>query len=281
MRFSMRRCAALLMAALMACAIAPVVAAPAGADAIADKQAEAEHISARLTELDTQTEVLAEQFNQTRLQLDQVQVQIDGATTRVADAKAELAQRRSELADYAVLAYVKGGESDLPEILLKGSGPDVSRQIEYLQAASSSRRQLVDDVRQAQQKADGELTDLQAEHERARQLQADLDRRRAATKAATDEQSALLARVNGELGTLVAEAQARQAAAAEAEAKARLAAQAQTAPSTTQPPVAAPGPDGPIAPPTTPGPTTPGTTPPVTAPPVAPPDLTPVPWPVP
>ncbi len=55
-----------------------------------------------------------------------------------------------ELADYAVAAYIKGGESDLPDILLKGSGPDVSRQIEYLQAASSSRRQLIDDVRAAQ-----------------------------------------------------------------------------------------------------------------------------------
>ena len=73
--------------------------------------------------------------------------EIDTATTQVAAAKAELAQRRAELADYAVTAYIKGGESDLPDILLKGSGPDVSRQIEYLQAASSSRRQLIDDVR--------------------------------------------------------------------------------------------------------------------------------------
>ena len=262
----MRRCAAMVMAALLAFAIAPVVATPAGADAIADKQAEAERISTRLSELDTQTEQLAEQYNQTRLQLDQVQRQIDEATGRVSDAKAELVQRRAELASYAVTAYVKGGESDLPDILLKGSGPDVSRQIEYLQAASSSRRQLVDDVRGAQYRADAELSDLQAAHTHAQELQADLDHRRGDTKKTEDEQSALLAKVNGELGALVAETQARHAAADEVAAKARLAAAA---------------PPTPGGPPTTPDPTTGPTTPTVTAPPVTTPDPTPTPWPVP
>lgn len=279
----MRRCAALVVAALMAGALAPLFAAPAGADAITDKKAEAEQISTRLTELDSQTEQLAEQYNQTRLQLDQVQAKIDVAANRLSSAKAELAQRRAELADYAVTAYIKGGESDLPDILLKGSGPDVSRQIEYLQAASSSRRQLVDDVREAQFRADTELNDLQAARRQAQQLQSDLDAKRAATQHASDEQSALLAKVNGELGVLVAEAQARQAAADEAAARARLAAVADPTPTTTAPPTGAPPGDSPTTPgPTSPGPTTPGpTSPPVTAPPVDPPQLTPVPWPVP
>lgn len=285
----MRRRAAIGVAALLAGSIATFAAPAARADPVADKQAQAEQISTRLDQLDSQTERLAEEYNQTRLQLGDVQHQIDAAAARLSTANAELTRRRAELAEYAVTAYLKGGESDLPDILLKGSGPDVSRQIEYLQAASSSRRQLVDDVRAAQQAADTQLTDLQAARDNARSLQADLDQRRADTQKASDEQAGLLAQVNGELGDLVAQAQQRQAAAAEEAAKARLAAAHEPAPTTTAPSTAPQGPTAPgvpltsppSSPPVTRPPVNPPVSPPPTAPPVVPPPTTPTPWPVP
>jgi cell wall-associated NlpC family hydrolase len=279
-RFSKRQCAALAVAMVMACSVAPVFAGGAGADALTDKQAEARQISERMSALDVQMEQLAEQYNQTRLQLDDVQGQIDDATARLARTNDELARHRAELASYAVTAYVKGGESDLPDLLLKGSGSDVNRQIEYLQVASSSRRQLIDDVRGAQHEVDAQLADLRSTRTKAEQLQADLDKRRADTKRASDEQSKLMARVTGELGVLVDQAQAQQAVADEAAARARLEA---TPPPTTPDPAVPPGPGAPPTaktPPTTkPGdpPTTTPTTPPTTVPPTTVPVL----WPVP
>ena len=68
----------------------------------------------------------------------------------MAAANAKLHQARRQLASYAVEAYVDGGESDLPDILLTGKGPDVVSQVEYLKSASSNRSQLIDDVRAAE-----------------------------------------------------------------------------------------------------------------------------------
>ena len=284
MRFSKRRCAALAVAILVVCAVAPAFSGAAVADPVSDKRAEARRISERMDALDTEMELLAEQYNQTRLQLDEVQGQIDDAAARLSEANAELAQRRAELAGYAVAAYLKGGESDLPDILLKGSGSEVNRQIEYLQVASSSRRQMIDDVRGAQLRADSQLEDLRAARARGEQLQADLDQRRADTRRASDEQSALMAKVTGELAVLVEQAQAQQAAADEAAARARLAAPPAPAP-TTPVPTVPPGPGVPPA--TTPGsppttaPGTPPTTKPTAPPTTVPPTTVPVPWPVP
>ena len=268
MRFSRSRSVLVVLALVGAFAASASVAAPAGADAIGDKQAQAEHISQRLSQLDDQMSLLAEQYDQARVRLDGVQNDIDQATRRLDAANTELGRRRSELASYAVEAYLKGGESDLPDILLKGSGPEVSRQIEYLQAASASRRQLVDDVRGAQASADQQLGELRTSRDQAQALRDQLDQKRAATERASAEQADLLSKVTGELGDLVAQAQARQAQAEQDAAKAKLVGSpAGQAPAAGAPAAEAPA-TGPTAAPSAPAPSKPTAPPPVTSPPV-------------
>ena len=154
MKFSLRRYVVLVTMAGLVLASTAALAPTSSADPLADKRVEAERISQQLSALDTKMELLGEDYNQAQVALDDVQVDSDAAAVRVDAADAALAVLRARLADMAVEAYMRGGQSDLPEILLKGSGPTVSRQIEYLQAASANQRQLIDDVAVAQQQAD-------------------------------------------------------------------------------------------------------------------------------
>jgi peptidoglycan DL-endopeptidase CwlO len=281
----MRRILVLAVVTALALSAATVLAPASGADPLSDKQAQAEQISTKLAALDNQVEVLGEQYNQARVKLDQVQGDIDQATRHVEATNAELSQRRGELGAYAVEAYIKGGESDLPDILLKGSGPEVSRQIEYLQAVSGNRQQLIDDVRAARGSAAVQLATLKDDRSRAESLRDDLSQKQRDTDKASKQQQALLDSVTGELVDLVAQAQARQAQADQHAAMAKLASTPLTGPSG---PTIAPDPTGdptPGGPPSTRPPATkpgapPPTSPPVTSPPVLPPPPTGTPPPV-
>src|SRR3954470_20364823 len=157
MRFSMRRLMVILVTGAMALSCTIVGAGRVGADEIADKQAQAEQISARLSDLDATMETLGEEYNQARVQLDQVQVDIDAAAKRVEAANRELAQRQHELDSYAVAAFVNGGDAGAAELLLTGEGPEVGRQVEYLKVASANRRKIIDEVKVAREGADAEL----------------------------------------------------------------------------------------------------------------------------
>jgi cell wall-associated NlpC family hydrolase len=287
-RFSVRPLVVTTVVMALALSAATVTAPAAGADSLGDKQAQAEQISSKLAALDTQMEVLGEQYNQARVKLDQVQTDIDRATRQVEVTNAALVLRRDELAAYAVEAYVKGGQSDLPGILLKGSGPEVSHRIEYLSAISGNRRQLIDDMRAAQGTADVELTSLEDARARAQSLRGDLQQKQHDTEKASSQQQALLNSVTGELVDLVAQAQARQAQADEQAIMARLASTPRPGPGSAAGPTIAPDPTGnpspdltppaipPPIPPAIPPPSTrpgapPTTAPPVTSPPVLPP----------
>ncbi|MEI7593513.1 MAG: NlpC/P60 family protein [Actinomycetes bacterium] len=252
MKFSLRRYVVLVTMAGLVLASTAALAPTSSADPLADKRVEAERISQQLSALDTKMELLGEDYNQAQVALDDVQVDSDAAAVRVDAADAALAVLRARLADMAVEAYMRGGQSDLPEILLKGSGPTVSRQIEYLQAASANQRQLIDDVAVAQQQADIELAALQADRDRAQSLRDQLAQKKSETEQASATQQALLSRVTGELGTLVAQAAARQARADELAARAQLA--STPAPTSTVP-------DRPGTPSVTTSTTTPGSPP--------------------
>ncbi len=256
-----------------------------GADEIADKQAQAEQISAKLADLDTQMETLGEEYNQARLQLDQMQVDIDAAAKRVDAANRELAQRQHELDNYAVAAYMNGGSGGATEALLTGQGDEVGRQIEYLQGGVGQPAQ---DHRRGPGRPRGRPTPSWPGSSRPRQqaesLQHDLDQKRADTEKASNQQQALLASVNGELLQLVQEAQDRAAQQADETVKARLPRYRHRPPGQ---PVGDPtAPTNPSSPTTTRNPTSPSTTaPPATTPttvrPVTPPPTPPPPGPPP
>jgi cell wall-associated NlpC family hydrolase len=207
-------------AVLLVAASLSAAATPVGADAIADKRAEAARIAHQLQVLASQIDQLGQAYDAAQEKLQTVNHQIDDATRQVAAADAQLHTARRQLASYAVQAYVDGGESDLPDILLSGKGPDVVSQVEYLKAASGNRTQLIDDVRAAEYAVKTRLGALHDAQASATSLQKKLTHEKDAADAAMSQQQQLQATVTGQLAQLVRQEQARQAAIAEARARA-------------------------------------------------------------
>jgi peptidoglycan DL-endopeptidase CwlO len=223
-RISARRVMTTALAVLTVAATTGVLIAPVGADAIADKKAEAAQIARQLEQLSSRIDQLGQQYDAAQQKLEAVHGQIDQAKRQVAAADAQLRQAHRQLASYAVEAYVNGGDSALPDILLTGKGPDVVSQVEYLKSASSNRSQLIDNVRGAEYAMKTHLDELNTAQASAKALQTKLDGQKASADKAMTQQQQLQATVTGQLATLVRQAQAQAAALAEARARAAAAA---------------------------------------------------------
>ena len=220
MRFSARRVMTATTAILLVVATLGATTRPVGADAIADKKAEAARIAQQLQVLSSRIDQLGQEYDAAQEKLQTVDGEISAATEQVAAAQAQLHTARRQLASYAVQAYVDGGESELPDILLTGKGPDVVSQVEYLKAASGNRTQLIDDVRAAEYTMRTRLASLHDAQASAKALKAKLSGEKDAADQAMAQQQQLQAKVTGQLAHLVQQEQARQAAIAEARARA-------------------------------------------------------------
>ena len=180
-----------------------------------------------MVSLREEVELHAEEYNRARARADADQAELQRATAELDAAKTEFGARRQQLSDYAVQAYVDGG--DLPAVDgLFGGDPDATtRRLSYLRSASGDRRTLLDRLQVTQQ-------DLDVKMERVGDAKAAADAdakaaeeaREAASQAESDLED-LLGRVEGELGELVRQEEERQAAAAAQAAAAEAARQQQ------------------------------------------------------
>ena len=186
----------------------------AGADEIGDKQAEAEEVAGRLADqareivaLDKEHRAAQDRLGQTEVALDQAETELVGASLRQEDA-------RRLLVAHAQAAYVSGGSVSFVGNLANGAAPDGVARNTYLRFVTGEDRQAVGRMRAARE-------DLEI-----RRAQLDAARRRAADQAdvvggdleelqhAMTAQRAQVARIDGELSTLVAAEQAQVAEAA-------------------------------------------------------------------
>lgn len=200
---------------------------PAGADPISDKRAEAAQIGARLAELQDRSMELNGQFEQANFELHQAQERVNAAKALAAQTAAEAEQRRLDLRRYAVAAYQTGNDSpEFDALITNDAGTGVQKR-SYLQSISGSRQDLVDALNAARQKAEEDGVRLKAAEDVSSAKTAEIEELKEAADAATNEQSALNSRVQGELKVLVDAENARIAAAAAAaraaEANARAA----------------------------------------------------------
>jgi peptidoglycan hydrolase CwlO-like protein len=189
----------------------------AAADEIGDKQTEAETVAGELADqaraivaLDKEHRSAEERLVQTQVALDQAETELVGASNRQEDA-------RRLLVAHAQAAYVNGGSVSFVGNLANGSAPDGVARNMYLRVVSGEDRQAVGRMRAARE-------DLEI-----RRAQLDSARRRAASQAdivggdleelqhAMTAQRARVARIDGELATLVSAEQARAEEAARQE----------------------------------------------------------------
>ncbi len=229
-----QRAGALFLATL---AVAAICALPqtAGADAVADKQAQANAIAAKIDELNHTIERNAEAANAAQIELDGLNQQVADAQAKVAAAQAEHDKHQGELRDYAVNAYVHGTDN-VSQQQASSSDPDNQGQREgYLTAASGNRQQLIDELRATEEDLNTQIGQLNQAKGAAEAKAQDLQNQKSSAESAAAQQQALYNQAQGELATLVQQAQAKaaaeQAAAAQARAQAAAAQSRATAPS--------------------------------------------------
>jgi len=200
-----------LGALLLALAVVPT---PAGAGPIDDKRGEAASIAAKLAD---QAVGIVAVDKERRRALDALAV-ADTAVTRAQDDLAVAGRRQDEarrlLAAHAQAAYAGGGSVSFIGRMARASVNDAAARRAYLQTASGEDRLAIDRLRAAQDDIRGREDSLQ----RARRTAAARAKTTNAEKQRMDEavagQRALLAKANGDLGTLVTAEQIRRDAEA-------------------------------------------------------------------
>jgi cell wall-associated NlpC family hydrolase len=212
-----------LFVAMVAVIVIAVLPQSASADAVSDKQAQANAIAAKVEQLGHTVERYAEQANAAQIELDQLNQQVADAQAKVDAAKAEQEQHRGELRSYAVDAYVHGTDDNTAALATSTDLVDLGQREGYLSAASGNRQQLIDQLRATEEDVQIQIGELNSAQAQAEAKKNDLSSRKSEAASAQAEQQQLLSQAQGELATLVKQAQAKKAADDAAAAAARAA----------------------------------------------------------
>ncbi len=200
------------------------------AQSVGDLQSKAAAIAAKIQKLQMDSDTLNEEFLAAQIELTDLQAKLAGTQSEVDQAQASLGTNQAAVKNYAMDAYISGGEVD-PVFFSARSASDASNRTAYLRSLHGDKQQIVADVEAAQQ-------DLADKSTRLSSSKATLDAKMA-TQASTKktleagiaEQVALQASVSGQLADAVAAEQARleqeQIAAAERQMQEDSARQAQ------------------------------------------------------
>jgi cell wall-associated NlpC family hydrolase len=111
-----------------------------------------------------------------------------------------------------VLAYVHGGNNAFIGQFVRGGQDDLVVRTQYLRVTASDQRQVIGEMRSAKQDFESTRSRLETERKAAADAATAADSASQAAQQAEDAQRAVLSRVNGELGELVAAEQARKEA---------------------------------------------------------------------
>ena len=201
-------------------ALPVVVPGSASGDQITDKRAAAQQISAKLDELNARLSGLDEQYNRAQIALATAEAATADAQQRVDATNAELDVRTRELRSFAVQAYMTGNDTPAFEAILTSTADDATTKKNYLESASGSRQDLLDQLGATKEKLAGEVTQLDAAKSEAQNQRDVLASARDSADAAVNEQQQIQSQLQGEIATLVAQDQQQKADAQAAQMKA-------------------------------------------------------------
>ncbi len=261
------------------------------ADELRDKQAEAAQIADQLDALQMRLMELSGEFETAKAHLAEAEEGAAAAQEQSDSANSELQRISAELRTFSVGAYVTGGDDPIIDVIIKSSGDVAPQKQGYIQITSGTRKDMLDRYKTIKTKADADGERLASAQAEVQARLASLQQSQGEAKKAVERQSEIKAKIDGELGELVAQEQQRraeQAARVAEEQAVRATAQAgvgtntagSTTPSATGPTTPGTNTSGTNTPaPNTPGPATPPpTTPsPSNPPPTTPPPVTPQP----
>ena len=204
LRIAVALCVGLLLSAA-------IPATPTAASPIDDQRAEAQRLEAAIHDTAEQSAALYEQIKF-------AQDQAAAADQKVADAEAALNSARAEVQrvttlvrQRAVTMYKRSGNTGLEGIDTKVT--DSASRSNYAEVTSAKDNGLLDKLARAKEQLGEEREAASTARDEAQTRAATLEQQVASFDTLQREQEQLLEQVNGEIGRLVAEEQAKRAAA--------------------------------------------------------------------
>ncbi len=216
------RLAVVVLAVVVSAAVA---SAPVLADPIADKKAQAATLAARIDAANRTVDSLAERFNAAELAVRKADDALVKLESDYAAAEAEAARASQALRAAAVSSYIRGGATGVDSLLdQEPSRLAVART--YVQVAAGDQAQARDAARSAREDLAARRSQLAGSRKQALAARDAANKARASAAKAVAAQQAELAKVKGELVSLVAAEQQRQAEALAARNRAAAASRA-------------------------------------------------------
>jgi peptidoglycan hydrolase CwlO-like protein len=199
---------------------------PAVGGTIDDKRAEAARLQSQLDAQAERIAVLDRQFDAAQGKASETDAAVAQARAELAESDRRLAETNGLLASAAVDAYVTGNSVSFLEQLSSADGADLSVRNQYFKTTATSQRDALDALKAAREDLTIKRTRLEQAQRSARSAAAAVNQQLQSVTEAESSQRDRLARVNGELGQLLREEQARRSARAlrdaEAAASARM-----------------------------------------------------------
>ncbi len=219
---------ALLVALAISIVPALAVVAPVGADQISTLQAKANQIQQEITSDTQQIGILGQRYDLAVGEISQLNAQIASTKIQIAADQHRVSVARAHLRVVAINSYISEGTLGQSNPLFSGSQQAYTARLEYGKVATGNLDVVVANLHSAEVQlnaAEASLANQQA------QAQAQANAAAQAEAAAQNQQAQLdaaLSQVKGQIGVLVAQAQAAAAAAEAARTQAALAAAQQS-----------------------------------------------------
>ena len=185
----------------------------AGADALADKQAQARQIADKMAVLQSRLMDVNAQYEKANYELHLAEQQVADAKSLAERTAAEVERRQADLQQFAINAYQSGNDSAAFDALFTSDPGSGAEKVSYLENLRGNKRDLIDAFNGAKVKAREDAVRLEGLEAEAKSRADVIERARKDAASAAAEQQALNAKVQGELSTLVAQENARRAAA--------------------------------------------------------------------
>jgi hypothetical protein len=200
-RLTPRRCAVmlgLLTALAVAASPTPVAASP-----LASQRAQAAKVMAQLDLLQTRSDRAAAAERAAAERLAAERALVADSRVQIAAARHSLAVSEAMLANTLVSSYKVGSRDAFSFVLASGSFADLLARVDLLNRASSSDRDLIDQIRQTQHQLTVQLAVRTAAARAAAQAHASALAARNALSRAVARRRAVLAAVNARIRTML------------------------------------------------------------------------------
>ncbi|HVM09688.1 MAG TPA: NlpC/P60 family protein [Acidimicrobiales bacterium] len=202
------------LVAILSCLAASTVwpAAPAAADDLADKKAEAARISRQLEEQGKRISILAEEYNNARLEADRLNERLASARSQMRKADDRAKVLRGRLKGQAVDSYVRGGAVPALAMLVETrTQDDLAIRRQYVKSVTNRIGDTLDELRAVKLTLADQQNELSKAQLAAREAVASVEQSREQAVAAQRAQAELLEKVKGEVAELIAAEERRKA----------------------------------------------------------------------